>query len=122
MHTPIRLFLMLTAAIVITGCEQTTIHEEVVIVPAGTYFLKPNITDNECSSRDLAFIERTPDRFDANGAIMEPISFMTYEGILHTVITCPSENEVEVEQIALVELTDGRLVWVDKKKLLDDPH
>ena len=122
MHTSIRLFLMLTAATVITACEQPTIHEEIVIVPAGTYFLKPNITDDECSSRDLAFIERTPDRFDPNGAIMEPISFMTYEGVVHTTISCPSENEEEVEQVALVELTDGRLVWVDKRKLLHDPH
>jgi hypothetical protein len=123
MHTSIRLFLMLTAAMVITACEQPTIHEEIVVVPAGTYFLKPNITDNECTSRDLAFIERTPDRLDPSGAIMEPISFMTYEGIVHTVISCPSGNaEDEVEQVALIELNDGRLVWVDKRKVLHDPH
>jgi hypothetical protein len=48
---------------------------------------------------------------------------MTYEGVIHTVISCPSEtDEAEPEQVALVELTDGRLVWVDQKKLLHDVH
>jgi hypothetical protein len=125
MNALTRPFLILAVAAFLGGCEQfcecEQVTRETIIVPAGSYFLKPNISDNECISRDLNFIERTPDKFDPDSAILEPIAFITYEGVLHRTIGCPSEIEgADVEEIALVELDDGRLVWIDTKKILQD--
>lgn len=124
MNALTRPILILAVVALLTGCEQTCNCEpdgDTIIVPSGTYFLKPHISDGECISRDLDFIERTPDKFDPDSAILEPIAFITYEGIMHRVISCPrDEAELEPEEIALVELDDGRLVWVETSKLLRD--
>jgi len=37
-------------------------------------------------------------------------------------VTSDVHTVEEVEQVALIELNDGRLVWVDKRKVLHDPH
>lgn len=116
--------LILAVAVLVSGCEQASDcapEHDTVIVPSGTYFQKPHISDNECNSRDLDFIERTPDKFDPDSAILEPIAFMTYEGVLHRTIDCPGDQEgMASEEIALVELDDGRLVWIESTKLLQD--
>lgn len=116
---------LLALAVLHAGCEQINDcapERDTVIVPSGTYFLKPHISSNECTSRDLNFIERTPDKFNPDNAILEPIAFITYEGVLHRTINCPSDKETEgLEEIALIELDDGRLVWIETKKLVQDP-
>lgn len=124
MNALTRPILILSVAALVTGCDQICNCEQdgsTIIVPSGTYFLKPHITDGECTSRDLDFVERTPDKFDPDSAILEPIAFITYEGVMHRVITCPGNRDgEEPEEVALVELDDGRLVWVETQKLLRD--
>ena len=125
MNALTRPILILATAALLSSCDQICNCEQdrdTIIVPSGTYFLKPNISDGECTSRDLDFVERTPDKFDPDSAILEPIAFITYEGVMHRVINCPRDQEdLETEEIALIELDDGRLVWVETHKILRDP-
>lgn len=125
MNALTRPILILSTTVLLSSCDQICNCEQdrdTIIVPSGTYFLKPHISGGECTSRDLDFVERTPDKFDPDSAILEPIAFITYEGVMHRVINCPRDQEdLEVEEIALIELDDGRLVWVETHKLLRDP-
>ena len=87
---------------------------EKVIVPPGVNLFLPNIENNECVSFSEDASETKADGTNVSFTVK------TYLGIIRDTTECPVTELIADSRlkVALIELDDGRLIWIDSSKTL----
>lgn len=88
---------------------------EKVIVPPRINLFLPNIENNECVS-----LSEDASETRADGTIVS-VTVKTYLGVILDTTECPVDDIIAETQmkVALIEIDDGRLIWVDSSKTLN---
>lgn len=87
---------------------------EKVIVPPGVNLFLPNIENNECVSFSEDASETKADGTNVSFTVK------TYLGVIRDTTECPVTELIADSRlkVALIELDDGRLIWIDSSKTL----
>lgn len=78
--------------------------ENSMIIPVGTPMYEPEIIQGECRGWHL----------DGSGSSTKS----TYMGVIIKTIDCHNEQDGTTMHFAIVQINQGRLIWVEKDKIL----
>ena len=86
-----------------------------IIVPPNVNLIVPNIENNKCVSFSDDASETRADGTSVSYTVK------TYLGVIHNTTECPvtDTGANTLLKVALIEIDDGRLIWLDSSKILE---